>query len=107
MAIRLRTDAPFFETKFIYSRLMVSVFHLMLLSLSKIVSCGVQKLKGKQDFRKIEIIHMWQFVSSVAQKRNPANVINSSRIWTMFSNGCSQKSDIVRLLIIGILKKNP
>ena len=41
-------------------------FHFMLLSLSKIVSYGVQKLKGKHAFRKIEIIHVWQFVSSVA-----------------------------------------
>ena len=46
----------------------------------KIVSYGVQKLKGKHAFRKIEIIHVWQFVSSVAQKRNLVDAINSSRI---------------------------
>ena len=55
-------------------------FHFMLISLYKIVSYGVQKVKGKHAFRKIEIIHVWQFASSVAQKRNPVNVINSSRI---------------------------
>ena len=40
---------------------------------------GVQTLKGKLAFRKSEIIHVWQFVSSVAQ-RNPVDVINLSRI---------------------------
>ena len=55
-------------------------FHFMMLSLSKVVSYGVQKLKGKLAFRKVEIIHVWQFVSSVAQKRNPVDVINASRI---------------------------
>ena len=55
-------------------------FHFMLFSLSKIVSHGVQTLKGKHAFRKIEIVHLWQFVYSVEQKRNPVDVINSSRI---------------------------
>ena len=79
-------------------------FHFMLLSLSKIVSNGVQKLKGKHAFRKIEIVHVCQFVSCVAQKRNHMDVINSSRILTVLPNICSQKSDIARLLVIGILK---
>ena len=76
----------------------------MLLSLSKLVSYGMQNLKGKLAFRKIEIIHVWQFVSSVAQKRTPVDVINLSRIQTMLLNVCSQKSDIARLLVIEILK---
>ena len=79
-------------------------FHFMLLSLSKIVSYGVQKLKRKHASRKIEIVHVCQFVSSVAQKRYPIDVINSSRILTMLSNVCSKKSDITRLLVIVILK---
>ena len=45
-------------------------FHFMLFLLSKIIFYGVQKLKGKHVFRKTEIIHVWLFVSSVAQKRN-------------------------------------
>ena len=79
-------------------------FHFMLISLSKIVPYGVQKLKGKHAFRKIEIIHMWQILSSVAPKQNHLDLIYSSRIYTMLSNVCSQKSDIVRVLVIGILK---
>ena len=62
--VRLRADALFFETKFIYSRSMLSSFYFMLLSLFKIVSYGVHKLKGKHASRKIEVI----YVSSVAQK---------------------------------------
>ena len=40
----------------------------------------------------------------LAQKRNRVDVIDSSRIKTMVSNECSQKSDIARLMVIGILK---
>ena len=36
--------------------------------------------KGQIAFKKIEIIHVWQFVSSVAQNRTSVDVINSSRI---------------------------
>ena len=43
----------------------------MLFLLSNIVFCGVQILKGKNVFRKTEIIHVLHIVSSVAQKRNP------------------------------------
>ena len=43
-------------------------FHFMLFLLSKIVFQGVQKLKIKCVFRKMEIIHVWHIVSSVAQK---------------------------------------
>ena len=43
------------------------VFHFMLFLLSKIVFYGVQKLKGKRVFRKIEIIHVRHIVSSLAQ----------------------------------------
>ena len=42
----------------------------MLFLLSEIVFYGVQKLKGKHVFRKIEIIRVRHIVSSVAQKRN-------------------------------------
>ena len=38
-------------------------------------SYGVQELKSKHAFRKIEIIHAWQFVSSVAQKGNFVDAI--------------------------------
>ena len=38
----------------------------MLFLLSKIVFYGVQKLKGKRVFKKIEIIHVRHIVSSVA-----------------------------------------
>ena len=39
----------------------------MLFLLYKIVIYGVQKLKSKRVFRKIEIIHVRHIVSSVAQ----------------------------------------
>ena len=45
----------------------------MLFLLSKIVFCGVQKQKGKHIFRKIDIFHVCQIVSSVAQKLNIAD----------------------------------
>ena len=54
------------------------IFHFMLFLLSKSVFYGVQKLKGKHVFRKIEIIHAWHIVSSVAQKRNSVDFSNSS-----------------------------
>ena len=82
MVVRLRADALFFETINLFTGY-AQFFHLMLLSLSKIVFYGVQKQQGKHAFRKIEIIYVWQFVSSVAQKRNPVDVFNSSRIQTM------------------------
>ena len=45
-------------------------FHFNMLFLpSEIVFYGVQKLKGKRVFRKIEIIHLRHIVSSVAQKQ--------------------------------------
>ena len=44
-----------------------SVLSLYAVLLSKITVYGGQKLKGKHVFRKIEIIHGWQVVSSVAQ----------------------------------------
>ena len=47
-------------------------------------SYGVQELKGKHAFRKNEIIHVWQFVSSVAQKRNFVDVIGWSNIDNAF-----------------------
>ena len=43
-------------------------FYFMLFLLSKIVSYGVQKVKGNNVFRKIEICHVWHIASSVAQK---------------------------------------
>ena len=59
----------FFKTKFIYS-LGYAQFFLCCLR-SKIVFNGLEKQKGKHAFKKIEIVHMWHIVSSVAQKRNP------------------------------------
>ena len=59
----------------------------MLFPHSKIVLYGVQKLKGKHVFKKTNIIHVWHIVSSVAQKRNPADFSDSSFI----SNEGSQK----------------
>ena len=47
----------------------VQFFHFILFLLSEIVFYGVQKLKGERVFRKIEIIHVWHIVSSVAQKQ--------------------------------------
>ena len=102
--MRLRADVLFFETRFILFTVYAQLFHCLLLSLSKIVCYGVQELKGKHAFRKIEIIRVWQFVSSVAQKQNRVDVIDSSRIKTMLSKECSKQSDIARLMVIGILK---
>ena len=76
----------------------------MVFSLVKIVFYGLQKLKGKHVFRKIEIIHVLHFVSSIAQKRNSVENINSSSKHTMLSNVYSQKCNIVRPRVIGILK---
>ena len=53
-------------------------FHFMLFVLSEIVFYGVQKLKDKRVFMKIEIIHVWHIVSSVAQKQNSVDFCNSS-----------------------------
>ena len=53
-------------------------FHFMLYLPSKIVLYRVQKRKGKHVFRKIEIIHKWHIVSTVAQKRTPVGSSNSS-----------------------------
>ena len=54
------------------------LLHFMLFLLSKMVFYGVQKLKGKRLFRKIEIIHVRHIVSSVAQKRNSLDFSNLS-----------------------------
>ena len=64
----LKADALFFKTKVIYSLDMPSYFILLCCLLSKIVFYGVQKLKGKRVFRKIEIINKRHIASSVAQK---------------------------------------
>ena len=56
----------------------VQFFHFMLFLLSKIGFYGVQKLKGKRVFRKIEIIHVRLIVSSIAQKQNSVDFSNSS-----------------------------
>ena len=57
----------------------------MLYLLSKIVFYGVQKLKGKRVFRKIEIIHVLHILSSVAQKQNAMDFRNSSCKLAMLS----------------------
>ena len=73
----LKADTLFFKTKVIYLLDMVVFFHFMLVLLSKIVLYGVQKLKGKRVFRKIEIIHVRHIVSSVAQQQNSVDFKNS------------------------------
>ena len=47
-----------------------SILSLNAVFASKNVFCGVLKQKGKLTFRRINIIHVWQIVSSVAQKLN-------------------------------------
>ena len=54
-----------------------SFFYFALCLFAKIAFCAVFT-KGKLTFRTIENIQLWQFVSSVAQKRNPLNFINFS-----------------------------
>ena len=51
-----------------FIHLICSVLSFYAFLLSKIVFYGVQKLKGKRVFRKIEIIHVRHIVSSIAQK---------------------------------------
>ena len=53
------------------SHLFIVMLSSFILLLSNIVSYSVQELKGKHVFRKIVIIHVRQFVSSVARKGNP------------------------------------
>ena len=65
-----KADTLFSKPKIIYSLDMLSFFHFMLFLLSKIVFSGVQKLKGKRVFKKIESIHVRHIVSFLAQKRN-------------------------------------
>ena len=55
-----------------------SFFYFALCLFAKVAFSAVQNTKGKLTFRKIENIQLWQFVSSVAQKRNPLNFINFS-----------------------------
>ena len=61
-------------------------FYLMLFLLSKIVFYGVQKLKGKCVFGKVEIIHVRHIVSSVAQKRNSVDFRIQSVNWKFFQS---------------------
>ena len=100
--LRLRADTLFQSQIHLFTRY-AQFFHIMSL-LSKIVFDSVQNLKGKHVFRKIEIIHVWHIVSSVAQKRNSADFSNSSCKKTMLSNVWSQKSNILRPRKIGIFK---
>ena len=76
----------------------------MLFLLSKIVFYGVQKLKGKHVFRKIEIIQVRHIVSSVAQKQNSMDFSNSSCKLAMLSKVSYQKSRIASPQVIWILK---
>ena len=72
------TDTLFFQNQIHLFTGYTQFFHFMLFLLSKITVNGVQKPKGKHGFRKIEIIHGWHIVSSVAQKRNLLDFSNSS-----------------------------
>ena len=64
----LKADTLFSKTSHLFIRY-AQLLHFMLFLLSKIVFYRVKKLKCKHVFRKIEIIHVWHIVSSVAQKR--------------------------------------
>ena len=57
----LKTNMLFLKPKIIYSALS---FYAVLLS--KIDFYGLQKLKGKHVFRKIEIIYVWHIVTSTS-----------------------------------------
>ena len=79
-------------------------FHGMLYLLSKIVFYGVQKLKGKCVFRKIEIIHVQNIISSVAHKQNSVGFSNLSCKLALLSKVSYQKSRIASSRAIRILK---
>ena len=81
--VRLRADLLFFETKSIIHGV-CSVLSLYAAFAFQNCSYGVQELKGKHALRKIEIIYVWQFVSSEAQKRNFVDVIDWSNIDNAF-----------------------
>ena len=63
----------------------------MLFLLTKIVFYGVQKLKGKRLFRKIEIIHVQHIVSSVAQNEIQLTSAIQAESWQCFPK-CSIKN---------------
>ena len=60
----LKADTLFSKPKSFIIRY-AQFFHFMLFVLSEIVFYGVQKLKDKRVFMKIEIIHVWHIVSSL------------------------------------------
>ena len=68
----------------------------MLFLRSKIVFYGVQKLKGKRVFKKIEIIPVRLIISSIAQKGNSVDLRDSSYKLAMLSKVSYQKSRIAR-----------
>ena len=98
----LKADTLFFKTKVIYSLDMLSSF--ILCCFCEIVFYGVQKLKGKRVFWKIEIIRMWHIVSSVAQKQNSVDFSNSNCKLAMLSKVFYQKSGLARHQVIQIFK---
>ena len=76
---------PFFEKKSHLFIRYAQFFHFMLFLLSKIVLFCVEKLKHKGVFMKIEIIHVWHILSSLAQKRNSVDFSNPSCKLAMLS----------------------
>ena len=61
----------------IRSRLFIEndqIQHFIPVSLSNIDFCGVQKQKGKLVFIKSGVFHIWQIVSSVAQREIVINI---------------------------------
>ena len=76
MVMRMTADALFSETVFNYSSGMLPSFILRFGCLPELSSVLCRIPMGKLAFRKIEIIQLWHFVSSVAQKRNPPNFNN-------------------------------
>ena len=66
--------------------------------------CAETKRAFKRVFRKIEIIHVWHIVSSVAQKQNSVDFSNSSCKLAMLSKVYYQKTRIASPQVIWIFK---
>ena len=102
-AMLLKADTLFFKTSHLFIRY-AQLLHFVLFLLSKVVFYGVQKLKGKRVFRKIEIIHLQHIVSSVAQKGNSLDFSNSSCKLAMLSKVSYKKYRFASPQVIRIFK---
>ena len=81
----LKADTLFFQNQSHLFIRYAQFFHFMLFLRSEIVFYGVQKLKGKHVFRRIEIIHVRLIISSIAQKGNSVDFRDSSCKLAMLS----------------------